>query len=97
MTSLTKASEAIITTGVIDSKQKIDVMTLDTPNLFVQIYISLDIYGVIMKIRGKLFNILIENFLGVYEKYVQYKGRKNILYVRILKALNGMPIYLILY
>ena len=75
-TSPTAASEAIITTGVIDSKQKIDVMTLDIPNLFVQIYISLDIYGVIMKTRGQLFNILIEKFPGVYKNTSNTKEGK---------------------
>ena len=35
-TSLTAASESIITTGVIDTKQKRDVMALDTPNEFAQ-------------------------------------------------------------
>jgi hypothetical protein len=40
--SPTAASEAIIITGVIDAKQKRDVMTLDIPNAFVQTEISLD-------------------------------------------------------
>jgi hypothetical protein len=35
-TSPTAALEAIITTGVIDAKQKSDVMTLDIPDAFVQ-------------------------------------------------------------
>jgi hypothetical protein len=33
--SPTVSSEAIITTGVIDAKQRRDVMTLDIPNAFV--------------------------------------------------------------
>ena len=35
-TSLNAASEAIITTGVIEAKHKIGLMTLDIPNVFVK-------------------------------------------------------------
>jgi hypothetical protein len=50
--SPTAALEAIIITGLIDAKQKRDVMTLDIPNAFVQTEISLDGDKIIMKIRG---------------------------------------------
>jgi hypothetical protein len=50
--SPTAALEAIIITGVIDAKQKRDVMKLDIPNVFVQTEISLDGDKIIMKIRG---------------------------------------------
>jgi hypothetical protein len=58
--SPTAALEAIITTGVIDAKQKRDVMTLDIPNAFVQTDIALDRDKIIMKIRGQLVDILLE-------------------------------------
>ena len=61
-TSPTTASEAIITTGVIDAKQKIYVMTLDTPNAFVQTEILLDGDEIIIKLRGQLVDILLEFF-----------------------------------
>ena len=95
--SPTAASEAIITTGVIDAKQKRDVMTLDIPNAFVQTDIALDGDKIIMKIRGQLVDILMEICPGVYTKYVLHEGKHKILYVRMLKALYGMLISSILY
>jgi hypothetical protein len=91
------ASEAIIITGVIDVKQKRDVMTLDIPNAFVQTEISLDGDKIVMKIRGQLVDILLEICPGVYDDYVINEGKHKILYVRMLKALYGMLISSILY
>jgi hypothetical protein len=95
--SPTAASEAIITTGVIDAKQRRDVMTLDIPNAFVQTTISQDGDKIIMKIRGQLVDILLEICPGVYDDYVINDGKHKILYVRMLKALYGMLISSILY
>jgi hypothetical protein len=81
--SPTAASEAIIITGVIDAKQKRDIMALDIPNAFVQTEISLDGDQIIMKIRGPLVDI--------------DEGKHKIMYVRMLKAFYGMLISSILY
>ena len=70
----TKALEDIITTGVIDAGQERDVMTLDTSNAFLQTEIALDGDNIIMNIRGKLVDILIEICPVVYDKYVRYEG-----------------------
>jgi hypothetical protein len=53
-TSPTVSLEAIIATGVIDAKQRRDVMTLNIPNAFVQTKIALDEDKIIMKIQGQL-------------------------------------------
>jgi hypothetical protein len=95
--SPTAASEAIITTGVIDAKQGRDVMTLDIPNAFVQTPIDLHGDKVIMKIRGQLIDLLLEICPGVYDKYVVYEGNHRVLYVRMLKALYGMLISSLLF
>ena len=58
-TSPTAELEAIITTGVIDAKQKKYVMTLDIQNALMKIEIALDGDKIIMKIRGKLVNIFL--------------------------------------
>ena len=50
-TSPTAASEAIITTGVIYTKYKMELMALDIPNELVQIYIELDGDKITTKIR----------------------------------------------
>jgi hypothetical protein len=95
--SPTAAPEAIITTGVIDTKQKRDIMTLDIPNAFVQTKIELDGDKIITKIRGQLVDILLELCPGVYDDYVIDEGKHKILYVRMLKTLYGMLISSILY
>ena len=77
VSSPTATSEAIITTGVIDAKQKRDVMTLDIPNAFVQTPIPLNGDKIIMKIRGQLVNILLELCPGVYDDYVREEGRNK--------------------
>jgi hypothetical protein len=97
VSSPTASSEAILLTGVIDAKQKRDVMTLDIPNAFVQTKIPLNGDKIIMKIRGQLVDILLEICPGVYDDYVRYEGKNKVLYVRMLKALYGMLISSILY
>jgi hypothetical protein len=93
----TAASEEILITGLIDAKQKRDVMTLDIPNTFKQTEISLDGDKIIMKIRGQLVDILLELCPGVYDDYVIMEGKHKIMYMRMLKAVHGMLISSILY
>ena len=95
--SPTAATEAILITGVIEAKQRRDVMTLDIPNAFVQTNIPTSGEKVVMKIRGELVNILTEICPGVYDDYVLYEGKHKVLYVRMIKALYGMMIASILY
>ena len=98
VSSPTATLEAIITTGVIDAKQRRDVMTLDIPNAFVQTKIPIKGDKIILKIHGgQLVNILLELCPGVYDDYVCYKGKNKVVYVRMLKALYGMLISSILY
>jgi hypothetical protein len=78
--SPTTSSGAIIATGVIDAKQKRDVMTLDIPNALVQTKIALDGDKIIMKIRGQPVNILLELCPGVYDDYVIDEGKQKIMY-----------------
>jgi hypothetical protein len=96
-TSPTAVTDAILITGVIDAKQKRDVMTLDVPNTFVQTPIPQTGDKIIMKIRGSLVNILIEICPGIYDECVVKEGKQQILYVRMLMALYGMLIASILW
>ena len=73
----TAATEEILITGVIESKQKRDVMTLYIPNDFVQTDILQTREKVVMQIRGELVNKLMEICPGVYEDYVLYEGKKS--------------------
>ncbi len=96
-TSPTAATEAILITGVLDAKQGRDVMTFDIPNAFVQTPIPERGEKIIMKIRGRLVDILIEICPGVYDDYVVYEGKNKVLYVKMLRALYGMLISSVLY
>jgi hypothetical protein len=96
-TSPTAATEAILITGVLDAKQGRDVMTLDIPNAFVQTEIPERGEKIIMKIRGRLVDILVEICPGVYDDYVIYEGKHKVLYVKMLRALYGMLISSVLY
>jgi hypothetical protein len=98
-TSPTAATDAILITGVIDAKQKRDVMSLDVPNAFVQTPIPQGGEKICMKIRGSLVDILLEICPGVYDDFVVYegKGKQKILYVQMLMALYGMMIASLLY
>ena len=58
-TSRTASSESMITIGVIDAKHKIDVMTLDVPNAFLQTEIALDRDKIILKIREQFIDIIL--------------------------------------
>jgi hypothetical protein len=95
--SPTAATGAILITGVIDAKQRRDVMTLDVPNVFVQTPIPQTGDKVIMKIRGSLVDILTEICPGIYDDYVIKEGKQKILYVMMLMALYGMLVASILY
>ena len=96
-TSPTAATEAILITGVLDAKQGRDVMTLDIPNAFVQTEIPERDEKIIMKIRGRLVDILTEICPGVYDDYVIYEGKQKVLYVKMLRALYEMLISSVLY
>ena len=83
--SPTASTDSLIVTGVIDAKQKQDVMILDIPNAFVQTTIpqgKID-ERTIMKIRGVLVDMLIEMSPEIYKDYVVYENGKKVLYVQL--------------
>ena len=91
--SPTAASDAIVITGVVDAKQKRDVMTSDVPNVFVQTNVpSQKDTGekadrIIMKIRGVLVDMLVEMDPTIYTDFVIEHNGNKVLYVQMLKAL----------
>ncbi len=92
------ATESILITALIEAKQKRDVMTADIPNAFVQTDIKPAEIGkrTIMKIIGPLVDMLVKIGPEIYEPNVSYKKGK-VLYVKMLKALYGMLVSLLLY
>ena len=95
--SPTAATESVILTASIEAKQQRDVITLDTPNAFVQTDMPQGGHKVVMKIRGLLVDILISLCPGVYEDYVVHEQGQKVIYVMMLKALYGMLVSSILF
>jgi hypothetical protein len=88
----TVATESILLTGIIEAKEKRDVMTTDIPNAFVQRSAGLTKDGerIIMKIRGALVDILVELDSHTYKEHVLFENGSKILYVHVQKAIYGM-------
>eukprot|EP00957_Ditylum_brightwellii_P030079 2276858-Ditylum_brightwellii.AAC.1 len=91
------AIEAIFITGVIEAKQNRDIMMLNIPNAFIQTHVPENGEKIIMKIRGLLVDIFLEQCPGVYGKYVVHKGKGKVLYVCMLMALYVMIVLSLLF
>ena len=98
-TSPTTTLESVILTSVIDAKEKRDVGTVDIPNAFIQTPIPQEEGKdrIILKIRGKLVDILIDIDPATYTKFVTYEQGKKILYCIVKKAIYGMLISALLF
>ena len=77
--SPTAATESVMITGVVEAKQQRYLITLDTPNAFVQTPVPQGKEKIIMKIRGVLVDILMELCPGVYNEYVTYEQGQKVL------------------
>ena len=98
--SPTASTDAILLTSVIDALERRDVATVDIPNAFVQTVVA-DTdkdYRVIVRLRGRIVDILCEIAPEVYLPYVTVnkKGEK-ILIVQCLNALYGTMVASLLY
>ena len=72
--------------GFIEAKEESDVMTLGTPNNFLQTTIPTDPERTIMNIRGTLVEILIEISLETRKDYVAFDESKNkMFFISMLK------------
>jgi hypothetical protein len=89
-TSPTAATELILLTATIDAEEGRDVMTVDIPNAFVQTKLDNTQEKVIMMICGILVDMLIEINPEMYQSYIVYEGNHRVIYVRMLRALNGI-------
>jgi hypothetical protein len=93
MASPTAALESIMITGVIEAKEGRDILTCDIPNAFIQALLPKKDPGedrVVMKITGVLVDMLVDINPERYGPAVVLENRKKVLYVEVLKAINGM-------
>jgi hypothetical protein len=91
--SPTAALESILITGVIEAKEKRDVMTCNIPNAFIQVYLPKKEPGegrVVMKITGVLVDMLVDINPELYGPAVVLENQKKVIYIEVLKALYGM-------
>ena len=87
--SPTASTEGVMLTSVVDAKEECDIMSADIPNAFIQAKmpkanVKNGDERVIMKITGKLVDILIRIAPEVYSGYVVYENGQKVLYVEVL-------------
>ena len=80
--------ESVLLTSVIDAREEREVAVVDIPNAFVQTDMEGD--KVIMKMRGKLAELLVKVAPEIYREYVTIEKGQKVLYLELRKALYGM-------
>ena len=88
LASPTVLLESVMITSVIDAKEGCEVAVIDIPNAFVQT--EMEGERVIMKMRRKLAELLVEVAPEVYQDYVVTERGQTVLYLELRKALYGM-------
>ena len=89
--SHTEALEYVLLTATIDAKKGRDVATVDNPNAFITPCIKNEEDKVIMRLRGRLAELMAATAPEIYKQYVTIdcKGNKD-LYVRTLNVIYGI-------
>jgi Reverse transcriptase (RNA-dependent DNA polymerase) len=96
--SPTASLEAVLLTATIDALEGRDVGIVDIPNAFVTTRITNDEDKAIMRLRGKLAELLVKVAPKIYTKYVIInKKGETVLYVKLLNALYGIMKAALLY
>ena len=85
--SPTVATESVFLTMVIDALEDRDVAIVDIPGAFMQV--DMDDEEVIMRLTGKMVELLIEIDPEMYRPHLIYERGEPVLYVELLKALYG--------
>ena len=90
--SPTVLTESIKLTAAVDAYEERDVASMDIPNAFIQTILPPrpDEERVIMKIRGKLVDWLLEIDPTEYASLVVMERGVKVLYLHILRAIYGM-------
>ena len=83
--------------AVVDAKEERDIMSNGVPNTFIQAHVPKGKTKngnkrIIMKITGRLVDVLISITPEVYSGYGVYENGENVLYIIVLRAIYGMLI-----
>ena len=90
-TSPTAVLESVLLTSTIDAKKGRDVAIIDIPNAFVTTRIEDKKDIVIVRLRGKLAELIVATAPEIYKKYVSVNRKGElVLYVEALNALYGI-------
>ena len=90
-TSPTAALESVLLTATIDAHEERDVAIINIPNAFVQTRITNEKDKAVMRLRGKLAELLVKVAPEIYTKYITInKKGETVLYVKLLNALYGI-------
>ena len=97
-TSPTVALELVLLTATIDAAEGWDVATIDIPNAFVQTRLDDDSDKVLMRLHGKLTELMVKVAPEIYSKYVSVDSKGElVLYVHLLNVLYGIMKAALLY
>jgi hypothetical protein len=89
--SPTVSLESVLLTSVVDAEERRDVATIDIPNAFIQTKLENEEDMAIMRMRGKLAELMVKVAPEVYRKYIFVnKNGETVLYVKLLNALYGI-------
>ena len=80
-------TEAILITAAIEADHQRDIMTGDIPNAFVQTEIKYMKEKIIMKIKGKLAEMLISFDEQRHTDYMVTENGEKVIYVQVIRAL----------
>ena len=86
----TAMTDGISITGVIDAREERDNMSADISNAFIQAEVpkGKDTHTkIIMKISGKLVDMLVAIAPETHAQYIVYKNKKKVLYIQVLRTL----------
>ena len=96
--SPTASLESVLLTATIDAQEERDVAIVDIPNAFVTTRLTDEKDKAIMRMRGKLAELLVKVAPKIYTKYVTINSKgETVLYVKLLNALYGIMKAALLY
>ena len=97
-TSPTVALKSVLLMAMIDAAEGWDVATIDIPNAFIQTRLDDDSNKVLMRLHGKLTELMVEVAPKIYSKYVSVDSKGElVLYVHLLNVLYGIMKVALLY
>jgi hypothetical protein len=89
--SPTVSTESVMLTAIIEATERRDVATIDIPNAYTQTRIIDPRDKAIVRLRGKLAELMVQVAPEVYRKFVIInKKGQTVLYVRLLNVLYGI-------